>query len=61
MIEDRTATQQAINNFELGFDFSDVLHHASYKDCNTTASFDDKNFVRHAKRNSLMPSVIVPK
>ncbi len=61
MIEDRMATQQAIDNFKLGFDFADVLHHASYKDCNTIASFDDKNFVRRAKRNSLMPSVIVPK
>ena len=61
MIEDRTATQQAIDNFELGFDFADVLHHASYKDCNTVASFDDKRFARRAKRNGLMPSVIVPK
>ncbi len=61
MIEDRTATQQAISNFELGFDFADVLHHASYKDCTTVASFDDKKFSKRAKRNGLMPSVIVPK
>ena len=61
VIEDRTAIQQAITNFELGFDFADVLHHASYKDCVSIASFDDKKFARHAKRNGLMPSVIVPK
>ncbi|MCF6202754.1 MAG: type II toxin-antitoxin system VapC family toxin [Methylococcaceae bacterium] len=61
IIEDRTATQQAIANFELGFDFADVLHHASYKDCTNVASFDDKKFARRAKRNGLMPSVIVPK
>ena len=61
MIEDRTAIQQAIANFELGFDFADVLHHASYKDCTNVASFDDKKFARRAKRNGLMPSVIVPK
>ena len=61
MIEDRAATQQAIDNVELGFDFADALHHASYKDCNTIASFDDKKFARRAKRNGLMPSVIVPK
>ena len=61
MIEDRTAMQQAIANFELGFDFADVLHHASYKDCTNVASFDDKKFARRAKRNGLMLSVIVPK
>ncbi len=61
MIEDRTTIQQAIANFELGFDFADVLHHASYKDCTNVASFDDKKFARRAKRNGLMPSVIVPK
>ncbi len=61
MIEDRTAIQQAIANFELGFDFADVLHHASYKDCTNVASFDDNKFARRAKRNGLMPSVIVPK
>ena len=61
MMEDRTAIQQAIANFELGFDFADVLHHASYKDCTTVASFDNKKFERLAKRNGLMPSVIVPK
>ncbi len=61
MIEDRTAIQQAIANFELDFDFADVLHHASYKDCTTVASFDDKKFARRAKQNGLMPSVIVPK
>ena len=61
MVEARTAIQQAIANFELGFDFADVLHHASYKDCNNVASFDDKKFARRAKRNGLMPSVIVPK
>lgn len=60
MIEDRTTIQQAIDNFELGFSFADVLHHASYKDCTNVASFDDK-FARRAKRNGFMPSVIVPK
>jgi predicted nucleic-acid-binding protein len=61
LIEDRTTIQQAIANFELGFDFEDVLHHASYKNCTNIASFDDKKFARRAKRNGLMPSVIVPK
>ena len=61
MIEDRTAIQQAIANFELGFDFADVLNHASYKDCASIASFDDKKFASRVKQNGLMPSVILPK
>ena len=61
MIENRTATQQAIDNLDLGFDIADVLHYASYKDCNTVVSFDDKRFAKRAKRNGLMPSVIVLK
>ena len=33
----------------------------SYQNCTSIASFDDKKFARRAKRNGLMPSVIVPK
>ena len=61
VIEDHSSIQRAIANFELGFDFADALHHASYKNCTSIASFDDKKFARRAKRNGLMPSVIVPK
>ena len=60
-IEDRASVQQTAANFELGFDFADALHHASYKDCINIASFDDKKFARHAKRMGLMPPVLVPK
>ena len=49
-LEDRASIEQAIANFELGFDFADALHHASYKDCDSVASFDDKKFARRAKR-----------
>ena len=61
ILEDRTSIQQAVANFELGFDFADALHHTSYKDCTNIASFDDKKFARHAKRLGLMPAVLVPK
>jgi len=61
MLEDRESIQRAIANIELGFDFADALHHASYKNCTSIASFDDKKFARRAKRNGLMPSVVVPK
>jgi predicted nucleic-acid-binding protein len=60
-IEDRLSVQQAIANFEADFDFADALHHASYKDCTSIASFDDKKFARRAKRMGLMPSILVPK
>lgn len=61
IIEDLISIQQAIENVELGLDFADALHHASYKNCSSIASFDDKKFARRSKRNGLMPSVIVPK
>ncbi len=60
-LENRTSIEQAIANFERGFDFADALHHASYKDCDSVASFDDKKFARRAMRIGLNPVVIVPK
>ncbi len=60
-LEDRATIQQAITNFELGFDFADALHHASYKQCESLASFDDKKFARRAIRHGLNPIVTVPK
>ena len=60
-IEDRLSVLQAIANFKVGFDFADALHHASYKDCISIASFDDKKFAKRAKRMGLMPSILVPK
>ena len=32
----------------LEFEFADAWHHASYRDCEAMASFDDKNFARRA-------------
>lgn len=61
ILEDRVSVQQAIADFELGFYFSDALHHASYKDCENVASFDDKKFARQAKKFGLMPAVLIPK
>ncbi len=60
-LEDRTAVQDAVSNVEVGFDFADALHHASYKNCKSVASFDDKKFARRAIREGLKPVVIVPK
>lgn len=58
-LEDRDAVEQAIAGFEQGLDFADVLHHASYRDCETVASFDDRKFARRAKRLGLVPRVII--
>jgi len=60
-LEDRASIEQAVSNFKLGFDFADALHHASYKECDSVASFDDKKFARRAMRVGLNPAVIVPK
>ena len=60
-LEDRASIQQAVANFEAGFDFADALHHASYINCDNVASFDDKKFAKRAMRLGLNPAVIVPK
>jgi len=59
-IENFRVVQKAVTNFEKGFDFADALHHASYSECESMASFDDKKFSRRSKRFGLMPSVFVP-
>ena len=59
-LEERNVVEQAIASFEQGLDFADALHHASYRDCEAMASFDDRKFARRAKRLGLVPRVIVP-
>ncbi len=45
---------------ESGLDFADALHHASYRDCESMATFDDRKFSRRARKLGLTPVVIVP-
>ena len=45
---------------ERGLDFADALHHASYRDCDAMASFDDKRFARRAAKLGLAPRVVIP-
>jgi predicted nucleic-acid-binding protein len=59
-IEDRLMVERSVERFESGFDFADVLHHASYRDCKEVASFDDRNFVRRARNLRLTPPIKVP-
>jgi predicted nucleic-acid-binding protein len=58
-VEDREAVSHALANCESGIDFADALHHASYKSCETVATFDDCKFARRAKKLGMAPAVTV--
>jgi predicted nucleic-acid-binding protein len=57
--EDREAVLQALSNVDAGIDFADALHHASYKSCDSVATFDDRKFARRAKKLGLAPAVMI--
>jgi predicted nucleic-acid-binding protein len=59
-VEDRHAVEQALANADAGLDFADALHHASYRACDSVATFDDRRFARRARRRGLAPTVSVP-
>jgi predicted nucleic-acid-binding protein len=59
-VEDRESIVQALSHCEAGLELADALHHASYRACNSMASFDDKQFARRARRMGLAPRVVVP-
>src|SRR2546425_446210 len=58
-VEDRDAIERALSNCEAGIDFADALHHASYKSCDSVATFDDRKFARRAKKLGLTPAVVI--
>lgn len=58
-VEDRDEVAQALSNAEAGIDFADSLHHASYKSCDSVATFDDRKFGRRARKLGLSPVVTV--
>jgi predicted nucleic-acid-binding protein len=59
-IEDRSTVEQALSHCAAGIDFADALHHASYRGCAGMASFDDRRFVRRARKLGLRPAVTLP-
>lgn len=59
-IEDRKAVDRALDCFAAGMDPADALHHASYGECESMASFDERKFARRAKKMGLAPTVMVP-
>lgn len=58
-IEDRLGVEQAIDALADGFDFADALHHASYRQCASVATFDDRKFARRAAVRGWKPAVKV--
>jgi len=60
IFEDRDAVERALSNADAGIDFTDALHHASYKTCTSVATFDDRKFARRAKKLGLAPAVLLP-
>jgi predicted nucleic-acid-binding protein len=58
--EDRPSLEQALDGLSAGLDFADALHHASCRDCEAIASFDDRGFARRIRHLNLPPRVIVP-
>ena len=60
-IEDRAAVEQAVSGHAAGLDFADALHHSSYGDCKSVATFDDRRFARRSTRLGVSPSVTVPR
>lgn len=59
-IEDRDTVQQALAHCTAGLEWADALHHASYRECESMASFDDRKFAQRVRRMGLMPTVMIP-
>jgi predicted nucleic-acid-binding protein len=59
-VEDRPDLEQALAGLRSGLDFTDALHHASCRDCEVIASFDDRGFARRIRQLNLPPPVVVP-
>jgi hypothetical protein len=59
-IEDSGTVEHAVSHSDAGIDLADALHQASYRDCASMASFDDRKFARRARKMGLAPTVIVP-
>ena len=59
--DDRQALERGLDSHAAGLDFADALHHASYADCESVASFDDRGFARRSAKLGLRPPVRLPK
>jgi len=59
-VERWEAVKDALGLHRQGLDFADALHWACSKACSRLAAFDDRGFVRRARRLKLVPEVTVP-
>ena len=59
-LEDRAVLEQALAGLRAGLDFADALHHASCRNCQAIASFDDRGFARRIRQLNLPPRVVIP-
>lgn len=57
--ERQTDVEQALQNYQLGFDFADALHHVGAAGCQALVSFDQK-LKKLASKIKLTPPVIAP-
>lgn len=55
------AVKDAIDLHRKGLDFADALHWACSRSCERFASFDDRRFVRRARRLGLVPEIAIPR
>ena len=60
-VERWEAVNDAVNLHRRGLGFADALHLTSSGACKQFVSFDDRRFVRRARRLKLSPEVVVPK
>ncbi len=60
-VEDKKLVEIAMTSLSEGIDFADAIHHASYNQCDSMATFDDKKFARRLNCLALMPRVVVAK
>ena len=56
-VEDRPGVELAVAALAEGFDIADALHHASYRQCASVATFDARSFARRAQAAGWKPRV----
>ena len=59
-VQNDAAVRAALVSYGEGFDFADAMHHASYAECESVATFDDKGFARKANKRAMLPRVTIP-
>ena len=60
-VERWEAVKDAVDLHRRGFDFADALHWTCCAACERLVSFDDRRFVRRARRMGLVPEVTLPR